>query len=337
MGERAVPPLAVSMGEPAGVGPDIVLALYAERQANGLSPFIVYGQAAFLRNRAARLGLDVEIDTATPETAVALFPAALPVVEVEGLLPDKPGAPTPVSATAVQNAIAEAVRATLAGACRGLVTAPIHKAVLYTSGFRYPGHTEYLAALCANGSPPRQPVMMLVHGDLRAVPLTVHVPLAQVPGLVTAELIINTVRTVVHDLKTRFGIAEPRIAVSGLNPHAGEGGGIGMEELEVIGPAIAELKFENFDVEGPLPADTLFYPPHWRRYHAVIAMYHDQALIPVKTVAFDKAVNITLGLPIVRTSPDHGTAFDLAGTGKASTASFLAALRLADRLTANHG
>jgi 4-hydroxythreonine-4-phosphate dehydrogenase len=151
--------------------------------------------------------------------------------------------------------------------------------------------------------------------------------------MITAELILSTVRTVAHDLRTRFGIAEPRIAVAGLNPHAGENGGIGMEELDVIAPAVAELVFENLDVEGPFPADTLFYPPHWRRYHAVIAMYHDQALIPIKTIAFDKAVNMTLGLPIVRTSPDHGTAFDLAGTGKASAASFLAALRLADRLT----
>jgi 4-hydroxythreonine-4-phosphate dehydrogenase len=325
------------MGEPAGVGPDLLLRLFAERAGNGLSPFIVFGQVAFLRSRADRLGLDIDIQPADPGSADAKFASALPVAEIEGLVPDKPGNPTPVSALAVQNAIAEAVKATLAGACRGLVTAPIHKGVLYTSGFKYPGHTEYLAALCANGSPPKLPVMMLVHGDLRAVPLTVHVPLARVPQLVTAELITGTVRTLVHDLKTRFNIAEPRLAVAGLNPHAGEAGGIGMEELDLIGPAIAELRFENIDVEGPFPADTLFYPPHWRRFHAVIAMYHDQALIPIKTIAFDKAVNVTLGLPIVRTSPDHGTAFDLAGTRDASTASFFAALRLADRLTANHG
>ena len=155
--------------------------------------------------------------------------------------------------------------------------------------------------------------------------------------LVTGELILTTARTLAHDLRTRFGIAAPKIGVAGLNPHAGEAGGIGQEELEVIAPAVAELKFEGLDVDGPFPGDTLFYPPLWRRFDAIIAMYHDQALIPIKTVAFDSAVNTTLGLPIVRTSPDHGTAFDLAGTGKASVTSFLAALRLADRLTAEHG
>jgi 4-hydroxythreonine-4-phosphate dehydrogenase len=328
------PPLAVSMGEPAGVGPDLLLKIFSERASNNVSPFIVYGQAAFLRNRAARLGIDVEIEPATPETAGKLFADALPVAEVDGLVPDKPGEATPVSAQLVINSIAEAVKATLGGACRGIVTAPIHKAVLYSAGFKYPGHTEYIAALCSNGGQAKRPVMMLLHGDLRAVPLTVHVPIARVPAMITTELILSTGRTLAHDLRTRFGITEPKIGVAGLNPHAGENGNIGMEEFNIIAPAVAELVFEGFDVEGPFPADTLFYPPHWRRYHAVIAMYHDQALIPIKTVGFDKAVNLTLGLPIVRTSPDHGTAFDLAGTGKASTASFLAALKLADRLTA---
>jgi 4-hydroxythreonine-4-phosphate dehydrogenase len=334
MYDPMLPPLAASMGEPAGVGPDLLLRAFVDRASNGVSPFLVYGQANFLRSRAQRLGLAVEIRPATPATAAAVFADALPVFEVGGLVPDKPGEATPVSSQFVIGAIAEAAKATLGGACRGLVTAPIHKGVLYTAGFKYPGHTEYLAALCANGGEPKHPVMMLLHGDLRAVPLTVHVPLAEVPGLVTKELIVSTGRTVAHDLKTRFGIARPKLGIAGLNPHAGENGGIGREELDIIAPAVAELVFEGFDAEGPFPADTLFYPPHWRRYHAVIAMYHDQALIPIKTVAFDKAVNLTMGLPIVRTSPDHGTAFDLAGTGKASAASLTAALRLADRLTA---
>jgi 4-hydroxythreonine-4-phosphate dehydrogenase len=295
---------------------------------------VVFGKSAFLRSRAARLGLSIAIETATPSTAATIFPRALPVVELDGLVPDSPGEPTPVSAPVVLAAISEAVSATLSGQCRSLVTAPINKAVLYGAGFRYPGHTEYLAALCARNGAPKLPVMMLAHDDLRVAPLTIHVPLAEVPALITTELIGNTVRTLEHDLRTRFGIAAPKIAVAGLNPHAGENGGIGRDELDLIAPAIAELRFSGINVEGPFPADTLFYPPRWRQFDVVVAMYHDQAMIPIKTVAFDAAVNITLGLPIVRTSPYHGTAFDLAGTGKASSGSFGAALGLADMLTA---
>jgi len=334
MNGRRLPPLAISMGEPAGIGPDLLLRLYADRLANELPPFVVFGQREFLRARAARLNLDIDIRPAFPSEAAEMFAASLPVVEIDGLVPDTPGEPTPVSAQVVTGAIAEAVRATLTGVSRGLVTAPIHKAVLYSSGFKYPGHTEYLAALCAEGGSPHLPVMMLAHENLRAVPLTIHVPLAQVPALITTELLTATARTLAHDLRTRFAIAEPKIGVAGLNPHAGENGGIGMEELDIIAPAIAGLAFEGLDITGPFPADTLFFLPNWRKYDAVIAMYHDQALIPIKTVAFEEAVNVTLGLPIVRTSPDHGTAFDIAGTGKGSTASFLAAIRLADRLTA---
>ena len=335
MNGRPQPPLAVTLGEPAGVGPDLILRVYAERAAEQPSPFVVFGQAELLRKRAARLGITLDVVNAEPGEAPAVFGSALPVVEVEGLVPDNPGKPSPVSAPFVIEAIAAAVRATLRGACRGLVTGPIHKAVLYGAGFGYPGHTEYLAALCANGGL-RLPVMMLAHGDLRAVPLTIHVPLADVPRLVTADLLQQTGRIVAQGLRTRFGIARPRIGVAGLNPHAGEGGGIGHEDANVIRPAVLELQAEGLDIEGPIPADTLFYPPHWRKWDAVIAMYHDQALIPIKTVAFEEAVNVTLGLPIVRTSPDHGTAFDIAGTGRASPASMRAALKLADQLTANH-
>jgi 4-hydroxythreonine-4-phosphate dehydrogenase len=322
------------MGEPAGIGPDLLLSLYAGRQANALPPLVVFGQAGFLASRARRLGLPVEIKSATEAEAAELFPTALPVIEVEGLVPDHPGEPSPVSAGAVQAAIADAVAAVLTGACRGLVTAPIHKGVLYGAGFRYPGHTEYLAALCAKGGPARRPVMMLAHEEFRAVPLTIHEPLARVPSLITGALIVETIEIVAHDLRTRFGKPTPRIAVAGLNPHAGEGGGIGREEIEIIAPAIAAAAARGIEVAGPFPADTLFHLPRWRQFDAVIAMYHDQALIPIKTVAFEEAVNVTLGLPIVRTSPDHGTAFDLAGTGRGSSASLLAAIRLADRLTA---
>jgi 4-hydroxythreonine-4-phosphate dehydrogenase len=326
-------PLAISMGEPAGIGPDLVLQLFAARMETALPPFCVFGAPEFFRARAARLGLPVAVEECTPADTADVFARALPVVRVEGLVPDHPGKISPLSGQAVIRAIEASVDAVLRGACRGLVTAPIHKSALYHAGFRHPGHTEFLAELCAGGGKPRLPVMMLAHGPLRAVPVTIHVPIKDVPGLLTKELILDTACAVNRDLKHRFGIAEPRIGVAGLNPHAGEGGAIGREDLEIVGPAVAEMRFQGIDAVGPIPADTLFYPPHWRQYDAVIAMYHDQALIPIKTVAFEDAVNVTLGLPIVRTSPDHGTAFDLAGTGKGSTRSFLAAIRMADSMT----
>jgi 4-hydroxythreonine-4-phosphate dehydrogenase len=214
------------------------------------------------------------------------------------------------------------------------VTAPIHKAALYKAGFKYPGHTEFLAALCANGEGTPAAVMMLLHENLRVVPLTIHVPLRDVPGLITARLVRETAQIVEHDLRTRFAIDEPKLAVAGLNPHAGEGGAIGTEDRDIILPTVLDLQRNGMQIEGPFSADTLFFEANWKRYDAVIAMYHDQALIPIKTVAFDNAVNLTLGLPIVRTSPDHGTAFELAGSGNGSSNSMLAALRLADRLTA---
>jgi 4-hydroxythreonine-4-phosphate dehydrogenase len=327
-------PLAISMGEPAGVGPDIVLGLYARRRELGLSPFCLFGNTDFLRARAERLGLRIEMIEVAVADAAPAFADSLPIVPIEGLVSDNPGHASPLSANAVIGSIAAAVDATLTGTCRALVTAPIHKAALYHSGFKHPGHTEFLAELCARGGKPPLPVMMLAHGGLRTVPVTIHVPIKDVPSLLTRDLIVETVRVVAHDLKQRFGIAEPQIAVAGLNPHAGEGGAIGREDLEIVAPAVAQLQFEGIAVEGPLPADTLFYPTHWARYDAVVAMYHDQALIPIKTVAFEDAVNVTLGLPIVRTSPDHGTAFDLAGTGRASPKSFLAAISMADGMTA---
>ncbi len=327
-------PLAISMGEPAGVGPELILQLFARRRELELPAFCVFGHRDLFRARAARLGLEVTVSACTAADAADVFETALPVIDVGGLVPDHPGEISVVSARAVIESITSAVSATLTGACRGLVTAPIHKAALYDAGFRHPGHTEFLAELCAQGGKPRLPVMMLAHGGLRAVPVTIHVPIRDVPDLLTRELVAETVRIVAHDLKKRFGLEEPRIAVAGLNPHAGEGGAIGREDQEIVMPAVLDLQHEGITVEGPLPADTLFYPAHWAKYDAVVAMYHDQALIPIKTVAFEDAVNVTLGLPIVRTSPDHGTAFDLAGTGKASPKSFLAAIRMADAMTA---
>ncbi len=326
-------PLAITMGEPAGIGPDIILTLFTQREALGLPPFIVFGHAEFFAARARRLGLALDITEASAEEASSAFAKALPVLPIAGDVADQPGETSPSSAQVVIGAISAAVSATLSGQCRGVVTAPIHKGALYHAGFNHPGHTEFLAELCAQGEKPPLPVMMLAHEDLRAVPLTIHVPIRDVPGLINGQLILDTLRVMSHDLQSRFGIAAPRIAIAGLNPHAGEGGAIGREDMDIIAPAIAAATAEGINAIGPLPGDTLFYPPHWRQYDAVLAMYHDQALIPIKTVAFDAGVNVTLGLPIVRTSPDHGTAFSLAGTGKASPASFAAAIAMAHKMT----
>jgi 4-hydroxythreonine-4-phosphate dehydrogenase len=326
-------PLAISMGEPAGIGPDLILQLYAQRAEYQLPPFIVMGSMAFLAARARRLGLSINFAQTNVGEAASQFPVALPVCHIEGLVPDRPGETSPLSGKVVMESIARAVSETLSGACRGMVTGPIHKAALYTAGFRYPGHTEYIASLCANGEGAPMAVMMMVHEDLRVVPMTIHVPLRDVPHLITPKLIRDTVLIVEHDLRTRFGVEEPRIALTGLNPHAGESGTIGTEDRDIILPAVIDLQHNGIRVDGPISADTIFYLPNWKKYDAVIAMYHDQALIPIKTVAFDQGVNVTLGLPLVRTSPDHGTAFELVGTGKASVNSMLAAIRMADRLT----
>lgn len=324
-------PLAVTMGEPAGIGPDLIARVYADRAALGLAPFVVYGDPHLLASRARRLGIDLSVVAASPEDASSVFASHLPVVDTGGPLPDTPGTPSPDGAAVVIDAIRRAVADTRAARTRALVTAPIHKAVLYDAGFTFPGHTEFLAALAAEGGVVPRPVMMLADGDLRVVPATIHVPLSAVPGLLTEDLLVDTGHILAEDLTRWFGIAHPRLGFAGLNPHAGEGGSMGREEIDVIAPAIARLRREGIAADGPFPADTLFVPANWRRFDAVVAMYHDQGLVPIKTLAFDKGVNVTLGLPFFRTSPDHGTAFDLAGTGKARPESFIAALRLADR------
>lgn len=326
-------PLAISMGEPAGIGPDIIISLFARRAELKLPPFVVFGHAGFLAARARRLELDVVVQSVTPNEAAEAFETALPVFDIAGIVDDTPGEAQADAARVVIAAIEQAVASIQNGLCRGLVTAPIHKGALYHAGFAHPGHTEFLATLCAENGVEPLPVMMLAHEDLRTVPLTIHVPIKDVPALISGPLIVETLRVMDKDLRGKFGIVRPRIGVAGLNPHAGEGGSIGREEIEVIIPALQQAQAEGIDAVGPLPGDTLFFPSHWRQFDAVLAMYHDQALIPIKTVAFDAGVNVTLGLPIVRTSPDHGTAFDLAGTGKASTSSFLAAIAMADQMT----
>jgi 4-hydroxythreonine-4-phosphate dehydrogenase len=330
-----MPPLALTLGEPAGIGPELTLALWAKRKALGVPAFIAVGDPALLASRARLLQLDVPLAECTAEEARARFANALPVFPTGPTATASPGKPDRTSAAAARGAIERAVELAVAGKVAAIVTNPIAKSVLYEAGFEFPGHTEYLAHLAAGqgGTVPR-PVMMIWCEELSVVPATIHVPLKEVPALLSTDLIVETGRIVARELARRFGIARPRLAICALNPHAGEDGRLGREEIEIIRPAIARLVKEGIAAGGPHPADTLFHPEARRRHDVVIGMYHDQVLAPIKAIAFDRAVNVTLGLPFVRTSPDHGTAFDLAGTGRANSASLLAALKLAERLAA---
>ncbi|BBF91722.1 4-hydroxythreonine-4-phosphate dehydrogenase PdxA [Blastochloris tepida] len=326
-------PLALTLGEPAGIGPDIALAAWAARQALDLPPFLLIGDPDLLAARARMLGLDVPVAPATPETAAATFPRALPVLATGHPATAAPGQPDAASAPAAKAAIETAVALVRAGRAAAVVTNPIAKSVMYQAGFAFPGHTEFLAELAAGDGAKPQPVMMIWSELVAVVPVTIHIPLAEVPRRLTCELIVETATITARDLAVRFGIARPRLAVCGLNPHAGEGGTLGREDEEIVRPAVETLRGLGLDVRGPLPADTLFHAAARATYDAALGMYHDQVLAPAKALAFDTAVNVTLGLPFVRTSPDHGTAFELAGTGRASPSSLIAALRLAHRLS----
>lgn len=327
-------PLAVTVGEPSGVGPDIVLSLHGNRDALGLPNFFAIADPAMLAARAERIGLSVEIATiGAPGETADVFSRALPVLPLLNPHVETPGEIDPANAFGTIEAIDRAVRLTLDGEAHAIVTGPIDKKALYDAGFAHPGHTEYLADLCAQIlERPFTPVMLLTGPDLSCVPVTIHVPLRDVPALLTEELIVETARIVARDLRSRFGLEAPRLAVSGLNPHAGEKGAIGLEDRETIQPAVARLAAEGIDAVGPLPADTMFHAQARRTYDVALCMYHDQALIPAKTLAFDETVNVTLGLPLIRTSPDHGTAADIAGTGRARPDSFASAMRLAARM-----
>ncbi len=326
-------PLALTLGEPAGIGPDITLMAWQARHAAGLPAFFAVGDPELLADRARALGLAVPLQVVEPGAAASVFETALPVVPAGPRATAAPGRPDPTSAAAVVASLDHGVSLVLAGVAAGLVTAPLHKAVVYGAGFPFPGHTEYLAARCTppGGQAPR-PVMMIWSEQLAVVPATIHVPLADVPGLVTKDLLVETGRIVAHDMAGRFGLSHPRLAFAGLNPHAGEGGTLGREDEDVVRPAVAALRDLGIAASGPFPADTLFHADARAGYDVVIGMYHDQVLIPAKTLAFHDGVNVTLGLPLVRTSPDHGTAFDIAGTGRANPSSLMAALRLARRL-----
>ncbi len=323
------PPLVLTMGEPAGVGGEIALAAWAQLRASGPVFFLV-DDPERLRDLAARLGLDAPVQAiASPAEAAAVFARALPVLPLGVRVASRPSHLDGAHASAVVRAIEMAVAIAQSGAAGAVVTNPIQKSTLYDAGFAYPGHTEFLGALAGGGRPP---VMMLACPELRVVPVTVHQALrSAIAGLTTDAIVVQTEITA-DALRRDFGIARPRLAVAGLNPHAGEGGAMGDEEIRVIQPALYALRARGLDVTGPWPPDTLFTPRARARYDAAICMYHDQALIPLKALDIDGGVNVTLGLDIVRTSPDHGTALDIAGTGQAHPGSLIAALRMADAI-----
>ena len=326
-------PLALTLGEPAGIGPDITFAAWRRRAELELAPFYLIADPAFIARRARRMAPGLAISVVEPATAAAAFVDSLPVVDIGIEISAEPGRPDSSSAPAALAAIRRAVADVAEGFARAIVTNPIAKNVLYRSGFAEPGHTEFLAKLATEPSGvASRPVMMLWSPELAVVPVTIHLPLREVVPALTTDLVVETGRIVAHDLRSRFGIARPRLAVAGINPHAGEQGALGDEDQVIVRPAVERLNAEGIEARGPLPADSLFHQTARAGFDVVLAMYHDQALIPIKTLAFDHAVNVTLGLPFVRTSPDHGTAFDIAGTGRASPGSLIAALQLAARL-----
>ncbi|WP_054310972.1 4-hydroxythreonine-4-phosphate dehydrogenase PdxA [Mesorhizobium sp. 1M-11] len=329
-------PLALSVGDPSGIGPEIALAAWKRREELGVPAFYLLADPNLIAARGRLVGADVRIAETTAQEAHTVFASALPIVPLNAKFVDTVGHPDPVNAEGVIEAIDRAVADSLAGHAAGTVTCPIAKKPLYDAGFGFPGHTEYLAHLAARHTGRKvTPVMLLAGPDLRTVPVTIHIPLAAVPKVLTTDLIVETGRITARDLKTRFGIEAPRLAIAGLNPHAGEGGTMGKEDLEIVAPAVEALREEGIDARGPLPADTLFHRRARASYDVALCMYHDQALIPAKTLAFDEAVNVTLGLSFIRTSPDHGTAFDIAGRGIARPDSLIAALKLAAELAGN--
>jgi 4-hydroxythreonine-4-phosphate dehydrogenase len=324
-------PLAVSLGDPAGIAPEVIALAWVRRAETGLAPFFVVGGASVLRAAAATRGIDLPIERISSPVDASAFATALPVLGDEDCAPS-PGVPTLDGARLALHSLTLATALALSGEAGAVVTGPIAKSKLAEVGFTQPGQTEFLADAC--GVPHDDAVMMLAGPSLRTVPLTVHAALSAVPGLVTRDLIERKARIVARALARDFGLAAPRIAITGLNPHAGEDGRMGTEDRDVIAPAIAALRAEGLAVTGPHPADALFAAHERDRYDVALCMYHDQALIPIKTLDFDQGVNVTLGLPIVRTSPDHGTAFAIAGRNAASAGAMIAAIRMAGECAA---
>jgi 4-hydroxythreonine-4-phosphate dehydrogenase len=324
---KPVLPLALSMGDPAGVGPELAVMAWAQARDTALPPFVIIGSHAIIAAAARHRGITARVVAVeSPAQAADVFATALPVIDV-GTGDYTPGQPDDAGAALALASLTLATELTRHGATRALITGPIAKSRLARIGFNHPGQTEFVAAACAVA--PHDAVMMLAGPHLRVVPITVHVPLSDVPHLLTTSLIASRADIAATALTRDFGIAAPRIAVAGLNPHAGEDGRMGHEDRDVIAPAVARLRAAGFAAVGPLPADTMFHAAARATYDVAICMYHDQALIPIKVLDFDDGVNVTLGLPIVRTSPDHGTAFGIAGTGTARAGATIAAIRMA--------
>ena len=328
-------PLALTQGDPSGVGVEIALKCWLARDAS-TAPFFMLADPEHVTRVAATLNIAAPIQSCAPAQAAAIFKDAVPVAPLANPVVGAPGKPDPRDAPATLESIERAVGFVRAGEASAVVTNPIAKEPLYRAGFHHPGHTEWLGELAERGwnTGPLLPVMLLWSPMLAVVPVTIHVSLARAIATLTTDAIVETARVVAHDMRAKFGVAAPRLAIAGLNPHAGEAGTMGREDIDIVAPAVARLLAEGVDAFGPLPPDTMFHAAARARYDVAICMYHDQALIPIKTLAFDTGVNCTLGLPFVRTSPDHGTAFDIAGKGVADPASLKAALELAARLTA---
>jgi 4-hydroxythreonine-4-phosphate dehydrogenase len=318
-----LPPIAIPLGDPAGIGPEVVAKCWDGRQLLGLPPFVAVGDPRSLT--AVWDGEIAQVDD--PREADAAFDYGLPLLAVPAAEAGVPGCPTMAGAHCSLDSLELAVGLARAGSVSAVCTGPVSKQQLYAIGFSHPGQTEFVAERC--GVSAGNVAMMLAGPTLRTVPVTTHLPLADVPARLTSALIEAKGRAALKGLRRSFGVAEPRLAVAGLNPHAGEGGALGREEIEIIAPAVAALQAEGWRVTGPHPADTLFHGPARARYDAALCMYHDQALIPLKALHFEEGVNITLGLPIVRTSPDHGTAFDIAGEDRADPRAMAAAIRMA--------
>ena len=323
------------MGEPAGIGPDVVLAAWQRQQQAFLPPFFTIADPDMLSARATQLGLDIVIEAITSIDDLPHVSAGrLPVIPLDGSISGQPGQPSPDDPPLILQSLDRCIDLCLSGQAAGLVTAPISKAALYANGFEFQGHTDFLAhKLAQQTKRPITELMMLcaprLQPPLRVVPVTIHIPLADVPGQLTIQAITSAGKQLNQALKDDFGLSDPVIGVAALNPHAGEDGALGSEEADIVTPAIQALADLGMDVHGPFPADTLFHDDRRRDFDAILCMYHDQALIPIKTLDFHGGVNATLGLPIVRTSPDHGTGYDIAGTGQAKPDSFIAALQLA--------
>ncbi len=324
-------PIAVSLGDPAGIGPELICEAWSRREAEELPPFYVLGGRDVLIEAAEKRGLAIPVAAVPFPEAERAFRDGLPVVGDAGGF-YRPGQPDEQGATLALTSLKWAVAAAVDGAAGAVVTMPVSKAELAKIGYPHPGQTEFVAAAC--GAAAEDAVMMLAGPSLRTVPLTVHCPLSEVPGRLSTELIVRRTAIVARALREDFGIVAPRVALCGLNPHAGENGRMGHEEIAIIAPAIAALRAEGIDASGPHPADTLFAPHLRDTYDVAIAMYHDQALVPLKALDFDLGVNVTLGLPVVRTSPDHGTAFGIAGKRQASANATIAAIRMAGEMAA---